>query len=157
MTAAWYTFSEQDGRPEGKTMWFTSATGDACFRGNIIAVTVYSTQADLDLARRRPFNCRTGSGCRPDEKDPGLPSTESTEDNPSSSTEDDDSSPDASTGTGGDGIGSKIEQDEVLEELDGDYDSGAVPSSMIVSTMTSAAAIMTVYAVSSFCIDFVMI
>ena len=69
MTSAWYTFTEDDGSRDGRTMWFTS-TSDECFRGNILTVTVYSTQADLELAHRRPVNCRTGSGCRPQDKDP---------------------------------------------------------------------------------------
>ena len=70
MNSAWYTFTPEDGSRDGRTMWFTS-TSDECFRGNILTVTVYSTQADLELAHRRPNNCRTGSGCRPTEdKDP---------------------------------------------------------------------------------------
>eukprot|EP00529_Nitzschia_sp_RCC80_P020170 CAMPEP_0113464292 /NCGR_PEP_ID=MMETSP0014_2-20120614/13127_1 /TAXON_ID=2857 /ORGANISM="Nitzschia sp." /LENGTH=417 /DNA_ID=CAMNT_0000356371 /DNA_START=432 /DNA_END=1685 /DNA_ORIENTATION=+ /assembly_acc=CAM_ASM_000159 len=76
MKAAWYTFSEDDGSRDGRTMWFTSAS-EECFRGNILTVTVYKTQADLELAHRRPVNCRTGSGCRPQDKNPPQPGSSS--------------------------------------------------------------------------------
>jgi len=77
MKSAWYTFGEEDGGSrDGRTMWFTSAS-EECFRGNILTVTVYQTQADLELAHRRPINCRTGSGCRPQDKNPPQTSSSS--------------------------------------------------------------------------------